>query len=62
MATSSLTKDFVVGDKKAFAQFKKDIETMPENDRTVKSCPSLKRGKEKLKYFSFQSKEFIKGK
>lgn len=54
MATASLTKDFVVRDEKAFEQFKKDVETKSNKNRTVKTSPSLERGKEKLKQFSFR--------
>ena len=54
MATSSLTKDFEIRDKKAFEQFKKDIETKSNHDRTIVKSPSLEKGREKLKQFSFR--------
>lgn len=53
MATSSITKDFYVRDKKAFERLKQEFEKKPEREQTVES-PSLKKGREKLATFMFR--------
>lgn len=54
MATISMHKDFVVKDKKAFEQLKKDVESKADYNRTVKSAPSLEKAAVKLKQFTFR--------
>jgi hypothetical protein len=54
MATSSLHKEFVVKDKKAFEQLKKDIEEKANLNTTVEVAHSLEEGEEILKHFSFR--------
>lgn len=53
MATISMHKEFVIKEKKAFEQLKKDVEKKANTNRTVESAPSLEKGAEKLKRFSF---------
>lgn len=53
MATSSITKNFYVKDKKAFERLKQELNTKPERKETVES-PSLKKGREKLATFVFR--------
>lgn len=53
MATISMHKEFVVKEKEAFEQLKKDIEKKADLNRSVESAPSLEKGIEKLKQFSF---------
>ena len=56
MATSSMTKDFVINDQKAFEQLKKDLETAAKDSTSheVKASPTLSYGEEKLKRFSLR--------
>ena len=54
MAIISMHKDFVVKDKKAFEQLKKDIEKKTNPNRSVEAAPSLEKGIVKLKQFSFR--------
>lgn len=54
MATVSLHKDFEVKNKNTFEQFKKDAGKAAASDRSVKISPSLEKGIEKLKQFSFR--------
>ncbi len=56
MATSSMTKDFVINDQKAFEQLKKDLETAAKDnvENEVKTSPALSYGEEKLKRFSLR--------
>lgn len=53
MATISMHKKFVIKDKKAFEQLKKDVEKKTNLNRSVESAPSLEKGLRKLKGFSF---------
>lgn len=53
MATSSITKDFYVKDRKAFEELKKELDRKPMRDEVVES-PSLKKGREKLATFVFR--------
>ena len=53
MATSSITKDFYVKDKKAFERLKKELDSRPMRNEVVES-PSLKKGREKLATFVFR--------
>lgn len=56
MATSSMQKDFIIKDKKAFEQLKKDLKSASKerlSNKTQKSA-SLSHGEEKLKQFSFR--------
>lgn len=53
MATSSITKEFVIKDAEAYLQMMNEISDKP--DRTVKTIKSsnIERGKELLKQFLF---------
>lgn len=53
MATISMHKEFVIKEEKAFEQLKKDVEKKANLNRSVESAPSLEKGTEKLKRFSF---------
>ena len=53
MATSSITKHFVVKDEKAFEEMLAEASKKPERKSTVDS-PSLNQGREALKRFSFR--------
>lgn len=53
MATSSITKQFVVKDYKAFEKLLNEAEKMPKREATQDS-PSLKKGREALKRFSLR--------
>ena len=54
MAIISMHKDFVVKEKKAFEQLKKDVEKKANSNRSVEGAPSLEKGIVKLKQFSFR--------
>ncbi len=55
MATSSITKDFIVRDAQAFDKLYKKVQAMPERKVTKSPDSScLIRGKAKLKQFSFR--------
>lgn len=54
MATNSITKDFIVTDKKAFEQLKKDAASKCAPDQLIKKTNHLERGLEELKRFSFR--------
>lgn len=54
MATSSITKEFVVKDEKAFEKLLKKVEQMPERKVSATQSPSLAKGREVLKKFSFR--------
>lgn len=56
MATTSMQKDFVIRNRKAFERFRKTIEVNPKRnvERKVKISSSLAYGEEKLKHFSFR--------
>ncbi len=51
MATSSMKKDFIINDKKAFEQLKRNLASKPDTDRRPKPSSSLKYGEEKLEGF-----------
>ena len=53
MATSSMMKDFVINDQKAYEQLKKDLETEAKDNtcHQVKASTVLSYGEEKLKDF-----------
>ncbi len=53
MATSSITKDFVIHDKKTFDKLQKELQSEPKRTQTVQST-SLKKGREKLSTFVFR--------
>lgn len=53
MPTSSMHKEFVVKQEKAFEQLKKDVEKKANLNRFVERAPSLEKGTEKLERFSF---------
>lgn len=53
MATSSITKQFVVKDPKAFKRLMDESAKMPERKATQDS-PSLNKGREALKRFSLR--------
>lgn len=52
MATTSITKQFVVKDKKAFNNLLKTIEKVPKRTIIAKDGTSLSKGREILKQFS----------
>lgn len=54
MAMISMHKDFVVKEEKVFEQLKKDVEKKANLNRSVERAPSLEKGTEKLKQFSFR--------
>lgn len=56
MATSSMQKDFIIRDRKAFEQFKEVSKSDAKHsaERKVKKSSSLAYGEEKLKHFSFR--------
>lgn len=51
MATSSITKDFVVRDEKAFKKLIKEVNNLPARKNVVKDSTSLSEGREALKRF-----------
>lgn len=53
MATSSITKQFVVKDAKAFEKLVSEAKNAPDRKPT-KDSPSLKKGREALKRFSLR--------
>lgn len=54
MATSSITKEFVVKDEAAFAKLKKELDENPASPKKTEESPSLKKGREKLATFVFR--------
>ncbi len=54
MATSSITKQFVAKDMKAFEKLLSEIEKQPERKVSVKESTSLNKGREALKRFSLR--------
>ncbi len=54
MATSSITKEFVVKDTEAFEKLLKKVEQMPERKVSATQSPSLAKGREALKKFSYR--------
>lgn len=54
MATSSITKEFVVKDEAAFAKLKKELDENPASPKKAEESPSLKKGREKLATFVFR--------
>ena len=54
MATSSITKQFVVKDAEAFEKLLSEIEKQPERKITTEENPSLDKGREALKQFSLR--------
>ena len=52
MATSSITKEFVAKDMKAFKALVKKTERFQERKLTATESPSLAKGREALKKFS----------
>lgn len=53
MATSSITKEFYVRDKKAFEKLKKELDIKTDRKQVVES-PSLLRSRKKLATFVFR--------
>lgn len=51
MATSSITKNFVVRDEKAFKRLLKEEKALPARNTVVKNSTSLSEGREALKQF-----------
>lgn len=52
MATSSITKQFIIKDEKTFRKLKKELDNAPERKTVVnKKSSSLSRGREGLKKF-----------
>lgn len=54
MATSSITKQFVVKDHKAFEKVLAELDKKPEARKTTADSPSLNKGREILKRFSLR--------
>lgn len=54
MATSSITKEFVVKDSEAFERLKKELDSKSVEREKVVESPSLKKGREKLATFVFR--------
>ena len=55
MATSSMTKEFVIKNEEALERLLKSLEEAEGNNtREYKKSPSLEKGEEKLKQFSFR--------
>ena len=54
MATSSITKEFVIHDPKVFEQLVKDLEKTSSKPLRTNATSSLKRGKEKLAQLSYR--------
>lgn len=52
MATSSITKQFVVKNAKAFEKLLEEARTMPDRKVEATVSPSLAKGREALKRFS----------
>ena len=48
MATSSITKDFVVRDMATYERFRKDIEKNARQQKPVEESPAMKKGRERL--------------
>ena len=53
MATSSITKAFIVRDMEAFKRLKEELDNAPPPKRVAKA-PSLEKGREKLATFVFR--------
>lgn len=53
MATSSITKEFTVKDKKAYIKMMKEINAKPERTVKVAKPSNIERGVRLLKQFSF---------
>lgn len=54
VATSSITKQFVAKDSKAFEKLLKEAEKTPERTAAVRENSSLDRGRKALKQFSLR--------
>jgi hypothetical protein len=54
VATSSITKQFVVKDMEAFVKLTKEADQMPERKATVCEHSSLNRGRKVFKQFSLR--------
>jgi hypothetical protein len=54
MATSSITKTFIIRDRKVFEKLVKETQNLPGKSAADANSSSLKRGKEALKHFSFR--------
>lgn len=54
MATSSITKEFVIKDKNAYLKIAEEINSKPKRIVKVTSPSNIKRGTELLKQFSFR--------
>lgn len=54
MATSSITKEFVVKDQAAYERLKKELDGKAAPSRKVVESSSLKRSREKLATFVFR--------
>lgn len=52
MATSSITKQFIVKDMEAFEKLMAEIEKQPEREVIPEEGSSLQKGREALKQFS----------
>ena len=54
MATSSITKEFVIRDSKVYEQLVNDLEKQAPKPISTSTASSLKRGKEKLAQLSYR--------
>lgn len=54
MATSSITKEFVVHDQASYQKLKKELDSRPARTVRTNENSSLKRGKEKLAQSSYR--------
>lgn len=54
MATSSITKEFLVKDVVAFERLKKALDEKPLQRKQVVESPALSKGREKLATFVFR--------
>lgn len=54
MATSSITKEFVVKDEKAYSQMMKEISAKPNRTVKTEKPSNIERGNDLLKRFSFR--------
>lgn len=54
MATSSITKEFLVHDQETYLKLKQELNTRPKRVVRNNETSSLKRGKEKLAQLSYR--------
>ena len=54
MATTSITKEYIVKDEKAFENLKRDLDRKVSIHKIIAESTSLKKSKEKLATFVFR--------